>query len=178
MLTRGFPDKTFPQQDFSPTYITMQMVLNQQYLRFPTNTLQLTQVQADSGMIRSLAVWLNLCCLGMIKVIVSVDHSASNRKCHTHAQTHTHTYAWTQRQRCSSKGILRDQQHDDRSLPLFQMATLVVKLSGKTVQADNSTSHCLLASPCRISALNTSRKVLSEKMSFRRPVGGTSSNRQ
>ena len=43
-------------------------------------------VSADSGIMRSLRIQLNSCCLGTIEVIVSADHSASNRKCHTHTQ--------------------------------------------------------------------------------------------
>jgi len=74
-----------------------------------------------------------------MKVIVSVDHSASNHK------YHTHTHAGTQQLSCISEcrrrtptQHLRDWQHGDRSLPLFKMTTRVVKrciLSGQMVQA-------------------------------------------
>jgi len=46
-------------------------------------------MHTDSDIVRSLRIQLNSCCLSTTRVIVSVDHSASNHKCCTHTHEHS-----------------------------------------------------------------------------------------
>ena len=134
-------------------------------------------MHTDSDIVRSLRIQLNSCCLSTTRVIVSVDHSASNHKCCTH--THEHRGAVRRLNTCMISNIMTGLYSSSRwrfsHLALhtkFLISAIILRVICRRFK--------FFASPIQTRSLNICRGGKSYRrivLSGKRTVGETSCNR-